>query len=43
MTQLICPNCNTVIEVEDLNDIVECPNCGTEVSKESAGGIENVD
>ena len=43
MTQLICPNCNTVIEIKNLDDIVECPNCGTEVSKESAGGIENVD
>ena len=43
MIQLICLNCNSVIEVENLNDIVECPNCRTEVSKESAGGIENVD
>ena len=40
MTKLICPNCNTEIESEDLDNYVECPNCQTEVSKENAGGIE---
>ena len=37
--KLICPYCNTEIEVEFLTDIVECPNCEEVVSKETAGGI----
>jgi len=37
--KLICPYCNTEIEVEFLMDIVECPNCGVTVSKESCGGV----
>lgn len=40
MIKLICPKCNTEIEVEFLDDIVECPNCETEVSKENAGKVE---
>ena len=36
---LVCAYCNTEIEVDDLNDIVECPNCGAIVSKETAGKV----
>jgi len=40
MYKLICPNCNTEIEVEFLDDIIECPNCEREVSRENAGEIK---
>jgi DNA-directed RNA polymerase subunit RPC12/RpoP len=40
MTTLICPECNTEVQVDDLNDTTACPNCGFEVNKENAGGIE---
>lgn len=39
MIVLVCPYCNTEIEVEELDNIVECPNCGNTVSKENAGKI----
>jgi len=40
MIKLICAECNTEIEVDCLDDIVDCPNCETEVSKETAGKVE---
>ena len=37
--KLICPYCNTEIEVQFPDDIVECPNCGKIVNKENAGKV----
>lgn len=39
MPSLVCAKCNTINEVEDINDTVTCSNCETEVSKENAGGV----
>jgi len=39
MPILVCPACNTEVEVEFLSDVVECPNCGMTVSKENAGKV----
>jgi len=39
MIALICPECNTEIEVEFLDDCVDCPNCGMPVTKENAGKV----
>ena len=39
MSKFVCPYCNTEIEVEYLDDVVECPNCGEVVSRENAGKV----
>jgi len=39
MNYFICPFCNTQIEVDDINDIVECPNCKEMVEKENADNV----
>jgi len=31
--KLICPKCNTEVEVEFVNDCAACPNCGETLSK----------
>ncbi len=36
---LVCAECNTECEVENLDDITTCGNCGGEVSKENAGAV----
>lgn len=43
MIVLICANCNTECEINNLDNIIECKNCGEEVSKENAGSILGVD
>jgi predicted RNA-binding Zn-ribbon protein involved in translation (DUF1610 family) len=39
MIEFICPCCNTIIEVDDFDCIVDCPNCGQEVSQETAAKV----
>ena len=40
MPTLVCGYCNTEVEIEFLDDVVECPNCGNTISKENSKVIE---
>ncbi len=41
MQAFVCPKCNTVVEIEFLDDIVECPNCKEMIGKEDTAAVIN--